>query len=42
LVIEDNPVSIVQPPRNLDSAPHRWYSAEELAALYAVSSYGPY
>lgn len=41
-VITDNPVSIVQPPQNLDSKPHRWYSAAELAKLYEVSSYGPF
>lgn len=37
-VIADNPVSIVQPPKNLDSKPHRWYTAAELAKLYAVQS----
>lgn len=39
-VISDNPVSIVQAPQQLDSKPHRWYSSEELAKLYAASSYG--
>lgn len=40
-IITENPVSIVKPPQNLDSKPHRWYSEDELADLYAVSSYGP-
>lgn len=40
-LIDDNPISIVQPPQNLDSKPHRWYTTEELAALYAASGYGP-
>lgn len=40
-VIDDNPVSSVQPPKNLDSKPHRWYSADELVNLYKASAYGP-
>lgn len=40
-VISENPVSIVKPPQQLDSKPHRWYSADELVRLYAASSYGP-
>ena len=39
-VINENPVSIVQPPKLLDSKPHRWYTAAELVKLYAASSYG--
>lgn len=40
-VIPDNPVSIVQPPQNLDSKPHHYYQADELLLLYAISNYGP-
>lgn len=40
-VIADNPISIVQPPQNLESKPHRWYSAAELKRLYRQSKYGP-
>jgi integrase len=41
-IITDNPISIVQPPQQLDSKPHHWYEdPAELAALYAVSDYGP-
>ena len=40
-VITDNPISAVKAPKILDSAPHRWYSAEELTKLYQASSYGP-
>jgi integrase len=40
-VISDNPISAVKAPKILDSAPHRWFSAEELAKLYAQSKYGP-
>lgn len=36
-IISDNPISIVQAPKVLDSKPHRWYSSEELDQLYAVS-----
>lgn len=39
-IISDNPVSIVQPPKLLDSKPHHYYQADELALLYAQSSYG--
>lgn len=39
-LISDNPVSIVQPPQNLESKPHRWYSTDELADLYEASDYG--
>lgn len=40
-VIADNPVSIVQPPRSLDSRPHHYYQLEELPKLYERSTYGP-
>lgn len=40
-IITENPVSIVQPPKALDSKPHHYYQAAALAKLYAVSSYGP-
>jgi hypothetical protein len=36
-VIAENPIAIVEPPQVLDSAPHRWYSKAELAALYACA-----
>lgn len=39
--IDSNPILTVRPPKQLDSKPHRWYSAEELTQLYAVSQYGP-
>lgn len=39
--IPENPISIVQGPKNLDSKPHRWYSKAELAKLYRKSEYGP-
>jgi integrase len=39
--LTENPVSIVQPPRKLDSRPHHYYTKEELEKLYAVSTYGP-
>lgn len=40
-IIADNPISSVKAPKILDSAPHRWYTTEELAELYTASSYGP-
>lgn len=40
-IIPENPVSIVQPPQQLDSKPHHYYQRDELAKLYRVSSYGP-
>lgn len=40
-VLTDNPISIVKPPQNLDSAPHHWYSTKELASIYQQSNYGP-
>lgn len=40
-VVSENPVSIVQPPRQVDSKPHHYYTLEELALLYQASSYGP-
>ena len=40
-VIQENPVSIVQPPKQLDSKPHHYYTREQLAKLYAVSAWGP-
>lgn len=40
-VISDNPISIVQPPKRLDSKPHHYYQPEELQKLYKQSSYGP-
>jgi integrase len=39
-IITENPVSIVQAPKLLDSKPHRWYTAAELTKLYDASSYG--
>lgn len=39
-VISENPISAVRPPKVLDSAPHRWYSAQELQGLYS-GNYGP-
>jgi integrase len=36
-IISDNPISIVKAPQNSDSKPHRWYSTDELDALYKVS-----
>lgn len=38
-IITDNPISIVQAPKVNDSKPHRWYSHEELEALYKVSEH---
>jgi integrase len=35
-VIPRNPAAGVKPPRDLASAPPRWYSREELAAIYRV------
>lgn len=40
-LIPDNPVSIVKPPQRLDSKPHHYYQADELARLYQQSTYGP-
>jgi integrase len=40
-VLDDNPVSIVAPPKKLDSKPHHFYAKEELEKLYTVSGYGP-
>lgn len=40
-VLSDNPVSIVQPPKKLDSKPHHYYTIEELETLYQQSDYGP-
>lgn len=40
-VIQENPVSSVKPPKNLDSKPHHWYQKDELAKLYEASDYGP-
>jgi len=40
-VIQENPISIVQPPKNLNSKPHHYYQEEELKRLYKVSDYGP-
>jgi len=40
-IITDNPVSIVQPPQNLDSKPHHYYQVKELPLLYQQSDYGP-
>lgn len=40
-IISDNPISIVKPPKALDSKPHHYYQPAELAKLYAASSYGP-
>lgn len=34
-LIARNPVKGIKPPRNLDSKPPRWYTADELAAIYA-------
>lgn len=38
-VIDRNPIEHVSAPRQLASAPHRWYSAEDLAKLYAGSQF---
>lgn len=40
-VIQDNPISIVKPPKQLDSKPHHYYQPDELALLYQQSDYGP-
>jgi integrase len=41
-VIADNPIAIVQAPKQLDSKPHHWYEdPEDLTKLYAASDYGP-
>lgn len=41
-IIHDNPISIVQPPQQLDSKPHHWYeNQEDLNKLYVISEYGP-
>lgn len=41
-IIHDNPISIVQPPQQLDSKPHHWYdTTDALRALYEASQYGP-
>lgn len=41
-VIQENPISIVQAPKQLDSKPHHYYQPEELARLYQQSEYAPY
>jgi len=40
-LIAENPISIVQPPQNLESKPHHYYQPDELKRLYKASSYGP-
>jgi integrase len=39
-VIPENPITAVKPPQILDSKPHHWYRAPELALLYEQSAYG--
>lgn len=34
-IIDRNPAKGIKPPRNLDSKPPRWYTADELDAIYA-------
>jgi integrase len=36
-VLDRNPIEHVAPPRDLESRPHRWYTREELASLYAAT-----
>lgn len=36
-VIARNPLAHVSAPRDLESRPHRWYSAEELGQIYAAT-----
>ena len=38
-VITENPIAGVSPPQDLDSRPPRFYTAEELAAIYAASNH---
>jgi integrase len=36
-LMQENPCEHVEPPRNVESEPIRWYSRDELEALYAAS-----
>lgn len=41
-VVPENPIAVVEAPKQLDSKPHHYYQKDELLKLYEQSEYGKY